>query len=277
MSELRPPEDDRLHIPGVGGWSRDKHHFLYRYMNAFTTAMRLKEWSGLHYVDLFAGAGIERIRGTGQLEWGSPLLAAQIPHPFDGLHLCELENASHQALEARIRRVRPGTFVQLLQGDANEEVHEVVAAIPAGALSLAFLDPPGLHLHFDTLRVLARKRTDLIIFFPDHLDALRNCQYVYQNDPNSNLDRVLGPNADWRLVLNETPQDRWAEALRNLYVGQIRTLGYRHFEYERISMKEHPLYLLVFCSRHEAGAEIWRAISQSKRDGQRTFDFKAPD
>jgi three-Cys-motif partner protein len=273
MRQLPRAEHDGLYVLEVGEWSRDKHHFLYRYMDAFTTAMRVKSWSGLHYIDLFAGSGIERIRGTGELEWGSPLLAAQIPHPFDGLHLCELNSTAYQALETRIARVAAGRRVQLLQGDANEKVQDIVRDIPRGTLSLAFLDPPGLHLHFDTLRVLARHRADLVIFFPDHLDALRNCQYVYEGDPNSNLDRVLGSEADWRSALKSSPQDGWAEVLRGLYVAQIRTLGYRHFEYERILMKQHPLYLLVFCSRHEAGAEIWRGTSQDKPDGQRTFDF----
>jgi hypothetical protein len=45
----------------VGPWSAAKHHFLRRYIDAFTTAMRAKGWRGLNYIDLFASAGIERI------------------------------------------------------------------------------------------------------------------------------------------------------------------------------------------------------------------------
>lgn len=51
------PTDDGLEISTVGEWSRDKHHFLSRYIDAFTNAMKKKGWSGLHYIDLFAGAG----------------------------------------------------------------------------------------------------------------------------------------------------------------------------------------------------------------------------
>ena len=60
--ELPEPEDDGLFIPDVGPWSRDKHHFLRRYLHAFTEAMKAKNWHSLHYIDLFAGAGIERLR-----------------------------------------------------------------------------------------------------------------------------------------------------------------------------------------------------------------------
>ena len=75
--ELPPPEDDGLPTASVKSWSRDKHHFLRRYIDAFTTSMKDKRWGGLHYIDLFAGPGIERLE-DGSLEWGSPLIAATI-------------------------------------------------------------------------------------------------------------------------------------------------------------------------------------------------------
>ena len=56
MFELPSPKDDDLYIPTVGEWSRDKHYFLMRYIDAFTTSMKNKKWQGLHYIDLFAGA-----------------------------------------------------------------------------------------------------------------------------------------------------------------------------------------------------------------------------
>jgi three-Cys-motif partner protein len=81
MPGLPQPQDDGLYIPEVGEWSSDKHYYLMRYMDAFTTSMRDK-WHGLHYIDLFAGAGIERLRESKALEWGSPMLAAQTRGPW---------------------------------------------------------------------------------------------------------------------------------------------------------------------------------------------------
>lgn len=276
MFELKPPEDDGLYIPEpVGGWARDKHYFLRRYIYAFTTSMKSKRWSSLHYIDLFAGPGIVRLQDSGDLDWGSPLIAAQTPNLFDGLHFCELEPQSYEALRQRVARIRLEKEPQILHGDANEKVGDIAAKIPTGSLSLAFLDPTGLHLDFETLRVLAVNRVDLIIFFPDHLDALRNCQYVYRDDPSSNLDRVLGPGANWRAALDQAPKRQWAEVLRELYCQQIQQLGYTYFEFERICAKGHPLYLLIFCSRHELAAGLWRRVSSKKPDKQRTFDFNA--
>lgn len=270
--ELPTPPADHLYTPRVGPWSADKHHFLRRYIDAFTTAMRKKKWAGLHYIDLFASAGIEEVQGHG-LDWGSPLIAAQSPTKFSRLHLCELEKASYDALVQRVAQFPQPQPPQILLGDANVVVDHVVQAISPGALSLAFLDPYGLHLNFETLRRLSRLNVDLIIFFPDHLDALRNLEFVYQDNPNSNLDRVLG--TSWRDELLAQPRDRWAEVLRQIYVRQIRTLGFTFFEYERISLRSGRfLYKLIFCSRSPAGAKIWRGISQRKADGQNTFGFE---
>lgn len=276
MFKLPPAEDDGLYITEVGEWSRDKHHFLLRYLDAFTTAMKDKGWTGLHYVDLFAGAGIERLQVSGRLEWGSPLITAQTPVPFTNLHLCDNDERKYEALCTRMSRYR--TDAQILHSDANEKVHEVVKAIPEGGLSLACLDPYGLHLQYKTLKILARKRMDLIIFFPDHLDALRNWQSVYKDNPDSNLDLVLGHGSDWRSQFEKYPADRRAQLLRDLYVERIKILGYQEFEYERICIKPgQPLYQLLFCSQHPVAARIWRRVAKKKPDGQNTFDFGPHD
>jgi three-Cys-motif partner protein len=272
MFELPPPKNDGLYVPTVGEWSHHKHWFLMRYIDAFTTSMKNKKWTGLHYIDLFAGAGMEKLRTSQELNWGSPMIAAKAPHRFDRLHLCEKSTRKYNALMARIAEIRPDS--QVLNGDANKKIHEIVREIPEGTLSLAFLDPYGLHLDYESLKVLSNIRADLIIFFPDHLDVLRNWERNYLENPDSNLDRCLGPGADWRSLFNEAPVEQRAEVLRKLYVDQLRTqLGYREFEYERISFKNHPLYILIFCSHHKLAAKLWRGTSRKKPNGQGTFPF----
>ena len=234
--------------------------------------MKNKRWSGLHYIDLFASAGIERLK-DGSLEWGSALIAAQAPNPFSRLHLCEKDAKRFAALQARVQRFPQPNPAHMVHGDANVAVSEVVAAIPPNTLSLAFLDPFGLHLNFETVRALSRRKVDLIIFFPDHLDALRNWEAVYHDNPNSNLDKFLGF-ADWRKTIEATAQSEWATALGKLYQDQIHTLGYTHFEEERISnSKGRFLYKLIFCTSSDAGIKIWRGVSLRKPGGQDTFEW----
>lgn len=149
----------------------------------------------------------------------------------------------------------------------------VVADIPLGALCLAFLDPYGLHLDFDTLAKLAKRRADLIIFFPDRLDVLRNVETYYFDNSQSNLDRVLGFGVNWREIWRETPRSLRAQRLRELYEAQLKQLGYRHFDHEPIPSSRRPLYKLIFCSKAKVAADIWRRTSLKKRGGQASFDF----
>ena len=108
-----------------------------------------------------------------------------------------------QALQKRITKTRPDS--QIVKGDANKEVHNITKEIRRGTLSLAFLDPYSLQIDFETLRVLAAKQADLIIFFPDRLDILRNWKHYYYSDLDSKLDRHLGLGSGWRPVLENAP------------------------------------------------------------------------
>ena len=65
MLELPEPSDDGLWYASAGDWYAHKHHFLRRYVDAFTTAMRKKQWAGLHYIDLFAGPGLVWLKDKG--------------------------------------------------------------------------------------------------------------------------------------------------------------------------------------------------------------------
>jgi three-Cys-motif partner protein len=270
MRSLSQPENDGLITPVVGHQSADKHYFLERYIDIFTTSMKGK-WS-LHFIDLFAGAGIERVEDSGQLQWGSPMLAAHATKPFERLHLCELDTEKYEALKSRIGRYRPDS--QILNGDANQLAKRIAAEIPSGSLSLAFLDPYGLQLDFSTIELLAGLRADLIIFFPDRLDILRNWKQYYYDNPSSNLDRYLGLGSNWRAILDATPPGQCAEALKTLYRTRLKEkLGYSVVEHERIPTTGRPLYYLIFCSRCNLGAKFWMEIARKKPDGQRTWDF----
>ena len=272
MFDLEKPTADGLPTPEVGGWSRDKHHFLRRYIDAFTTAMRPKRWSALNYIDLFAGPGLLQIKGKDEYEWGSPMIAAMC-NRFQEIHVCEM-NADHlETLRQRMSLLKPSARVFYYGSDANATVHELTKCLRPRSLSLAFLDSFGLDLPYATLQALANHRVDLIIFLPDFLDIVRNWEHVYQKQTNSKLDHFLGTGVDGRHQFNASPKDKLADVAHDLYVDQIRKLGYEYFHAERIAMGGTRLYRLVFCSRNSAGDRIWRGIAKKKPDGQMTWDY----
>lgn len=233
--------------------------------------MKKKGWSSLHYIDLFAGSGIERIKETDSLEWGSPLIAAQSPYPFTALHLCEIDIEKYNALELRAKKYHPN--VQLLRGDANEKIVEILQEIPTNSLSLVFIDSYGLDYEFETVKKLSSCRADLILFFPDRLDMIRNWEAYYYKNNESKLDRFLGPGADWRSILKNIPKDKYADKLLKLYEQQLCTLGYGYFDPKRIPVKGRPLYRLIFCCKNSTGLKLWHNISLKEPSRQRNFNF----
>ena len=74
-------ENDGLACPEVGSWAKDKYRLIALCDELFSSGMKNK-WNRL-YIDLYAGAGYGRIKGTSTVLKGSPVLALTVPSPFD--------------------------------------------------------------------------------------------------------------------------------------------------------------------------------------------------
>jgi len=267
------PSEDGLALLEVGRWVKQKHHFIGRYLEAFTAAMREK-WSEIHYVDLFAGAGFARNRDSAEVIAGSPILAATTKYPFTQLHLIERDAKNFEALRSRLERCCLLRSPQIIHGDTNERASEVFDTIPSRrTLTVTFADPYGLHFDFDTAKIVASRRSDLIVLLADNMDALRNWSAYYENNPDSSLDRFMGE-PGWREDFRRTVGVDRAEVMRNRYQKQLETLGYEYFAFERIHNDQaRDIYLLLYASRHKAGIKIWKGISSIDPSGQHRLGF----
>jgi hypothetical protein len=58
--------DDGLLCPEVGSWTETKHDYVSYYAKLFSSGMKRK-WGKRIYVDLYAGAGYNRIRDTSNI------------------------------------------------------------------------------------------------------------------------------------------------------------------------------------------------------------------
>lgn len=263
--------DDGMYMSEVGRWSKRKYHFLANYLDMFSTGMKNK-WPQRHYVDLFSGAGLARVREQDEILVGSPLIAARVKDPFTKLHLCEADTKKFEALQARLGREPLTTPPQLVHGDANQCIDEIIADIPQkGALTLVFADPYGLHFDFETVRKLAARKCDLIVLLADNMDALRNWSAYYQHNPNSNLDRFMGE-PGWRDVLKESASDKQAQNLRDRYCDRLRSAGFEHFGWERVvNDRKRDIYTLLFASGSPVGLRFWERASAIDEGGQRSL------
>jgi len=270
-------EDDGLPTwKNAGKWTEDKLYFWYRYLDITTTAMGEKPaWpGGLAYVDLFAGTGVCTLKRSGNRIPGSVLIAANMGKPFSAIIACERNPAHADACRKRLERTRVAERCHVLLGDCNELVDRVVSMIPSNALTLAFVDPPGLDVHFSTVETLAmRARTDFVVLFADGMDISRNAEHVYRKDPNSELDRFLGPDSGWRETLDNLANPNGLTRRRcfaDIYTSQLRRLlGYDYCEDNTIYDRAQPLYKLIYFSRHKRGLEFWRKAVKKQSSGQK--------
>jgi len=261
-------DDDGLHTPEVGAWAEDKYRIVALYDTLFSTGMKRK-WDARVYVDLYAGAGHAKIKGTNRVVRGSPLIALNVPYKFDKYIFCEESKRCINALKQRVHSQLPNVDVEFVHGDCNEKASDILAKIPDSngkrILSMCFIDPFNIGIHFDTVRCLSAKRMDFLIVLPTGMDAQRNqARYFEKNSPR--IARFLGK-PDWRKLLEvaEKQSIPFRQFLADLYVSQMTTLGYikvpvSKMKEVRSDDKMLPLYHLAFFSKSERGYAFWNKV-----------------
>jgi three-Cys-motif partner protein len=258
-------EDGRETLP-VGEWAEEKGRLLWYYCDLFATSMKGK-WDERVYIDLFAGAGKVRVRGTDKVLLGSPLLALIVRDPFNRYIFCEQEPIRLETLRHRVVE-RYSTFeVRYIEGDVNSQVSRILAEMPSYAtrhkvLGFCFADPYGLQdLKFSTIKGLAMRFMDFLILIPA-MDPQRAWEH-YLDPKNTTVDEFLG-NPDWRSEWQRGQPPEAPDAfVARFFDGQMKELGFRHGGIEdtvlvRSTSTNTPLYRLGFFSKHPLGGQFWR-------------------
>ena len=275
-------EDDGQPAGEVGRWVEEKYRRVGMYCELFATGMKAK-WDARVYIDLYAGSGYSRVRGTKQVLLGSPLTALSVPDQFDRYILCESDPTALSALRSRVGRHFPEADVRFVPGDVNSAVQTVIEEIPQHrteyrVLSFCFVDPFSLELKFDTLRRLGRDRAlDFLILLALGMDANRNLT-TYLRRESSRIDEFLDSEA-WR--------EQWAEAQREgenfmhflarRFADSMQGLGYlpttpAEMHPVRSDLKNLPLYYLASFSKHPLGKKFWKEVQKYSSD-QYGFDL----
>lgn len=261
-------EDDGLHTPEVGPWAEEKYRIVSLYDSLFSTGMKNK-WGARVYIDLYAGAGHAKIEGTNRIVRGSPLIALNVPYRFDKYVFCEENKRCINALKQRVRTQFSNVDVEFIHGDCNQKASDILAKIPDSnnkrILSLCFIDPFNIGIHFDTVKCLSSKRMDFLIVLPTGMDATRN-QTRYFDKKSSQIARFLG-RPDWRKLLEQAEKQGilFRQFLADLYASQMATLGYIKVSVSKMKEvrsddKKQFLYHLAFFSKSERGYEFWDKV-----------------
>ncbi|PJF32146.1 MAG: hypothetical protein CUN51_00515 [Candidatus Thermofonsia Clade 1 bacterium] len=257
-----------------GLWAKDKLRILEAYMDAFSTAMRNKNWCAFHYVDIMAGSGKNRIRETGEILLGSPLIALDQPI-FTKYFFCEADSETFEALERRVAAHPRGAMAKLYNADSNAVIAEICSQINEvdrnhgktwGSLNLAFIDPEGPEdVHWSTVARLAEvNRMDMIINVPTN-----GINRLFGRNTFEHVDAFFGTD-EWRQDIRK--EDDAAIKRRHwldLYKRRLRPYGYTVESTEDVTAlrefiarnsRDAQLYTLTFASKHPLGDELWAGV-----------------
>lgn len=251
------PVDDGLPMRVSQDYARYKLRALELYIQITNHAMRDK-WQNRAFIDLQAGPGKNRIGSD--IVLGSPLIAVTAPHAANRFYFNEMDMSLANALLMRVSGVGGAT---VLSQDMNTVVHNLSREVKSNrptSLNIAFMDPEGLELSWETVASVAQiPRTDLIINF--------SSQGVLRNHGAGNyqvIDSFFG-STEWKVVFDRN-RSQPRRALIDFYLDRLKAFGYRTdvdpdlppAEIVAKNSRNSEIYSIIFASKHDLGAKFWR-------------------
>ncbi|HET9177541.1 MAG TPA: three-Cys-motif partner protein TcmP [Terriglobia bacterium] len=234
---------DGLPVRSSGVWAEEKLYYLRRYMDIFSNGMKKKWGDKLYYVDLFAGPGRCRVRGSDKEFDGSPLIALN-DFDFANYYFFESEPACVGALDARAKTRAPNKLDKwrIIPGDCNDKIEEV--KLPSEGLGVAFIDPTGIsQIPFETVRKLTvDRKIDLIINFPEGMGIRMNLHQYTDTEMNA-LTRFVGSER-WktRYPQSTTSFDQVCSEIAKEYLANLESLGYRSLDSDWIPVRTDQMH-----------------------------------
>ncbi|HTU50923.1 MAG TPA: three-Cys-motif partner protein TcmP [Acidobacteriaceae bacterium] len=275
-------DDDGLTSPEVGRWAEEKYRLISLYAELFSKGMKDK-WDKRVYIDLYAGAGFSRIRGTSIILRGSPALALAVSHPFDKYIFCEEDSDQLETLKFRTNRMAPDIDVSYVSGSCDEHAEDICSCIPRYSqgntvLCLCLVDPFDFGIKFETIRKLAASFTDFLVLLAIGMDANRNYKH-YVDGNSTKIDEALG-NSEWRERWKNLGARRkeFRHFLAAEFSKSMESLDYLRQNLDQMKLvrsddKNLPLYYLALFSRHPTANRFWKEVLKYGTD-QPSFSWE---
>ena len=267
----------------VGPWAEQKLNALEKYLKYYNTALKKQPFTRV-YIDAFAGSPMARIRRAADAPEPSPFfdveddsIAQEEFIQGSPLRALNIEAGLHQHYFFDLDETRVATIAELANGrndvvsqvgDCNPLIQKLAPTLKRWNIrGVAFLDPYGAHLHWDTVRALAATGTmEVIINFPVAMAINRLIKRDGKIPPSwsEQLDHCFGTEA-WRDVSYATETNLFGEqvisknsnnsdALLGLYLTRLREIFPYVSEPHLIrNTKNVPLYYLIWAGPHELG------------------------
>jgi three-Cys-motif partner protein len=280
---------DGLVARDSGHWAKAKLEFLDLYLPSALTALENKV-AGRHYIDLFAGPGMNVGRDDGENFVGSPLRALKAASKSKtgrGFTHAVFVNKDPRHAEALQRRIDvlyqrgqaaiSRANVRNLCEDANVVLPELLGSIPANDYVFVFADIQSpSHWPWSSVAALrlAHQKVDFCVLFPVDMGLKRLAPY----DPQERarwvriLDSFFGSNEWARLVdelrITDAQSGRLREAFLKLYLEGLQSLWGTGSAFSIGALRRrgnHMLYELLFASRAALAHRIARSAAKGMR------------
>jgi three-Cys-motif partner protein len=238
------------------------------YVDIFTNVAK-KNRDNVVYIDLLAGPGFNRLEDLNLTIAGSPLIAKLAPRitkggkskSFDKMILVDNATSNCRSLE----RIIDAT---ILCDDCNsEEVHSEIqrSMQPRSSLYLAFVDPEGTEVHWNTMKKLFRLPGDLIINYPWSgvarlVGGFQGPSGKSKKRMGERLDRFFG-DSGWR----DASKDSLADWLYRYYLDRLRRCRNEIVEF-CISMVGGAQYRILIANKRTRRGSPWLEAVRELRD-----------
>ncbi len=202
-----------------GAWTETKLRIVREYLTSYLTAMKKQKFE-LYYIDAFAGSGYRATKkldddrqtqlafdaafdgDAEQFIQGSAIQVLQLNQFFHGYVFIEMSTKKitrlREHLDTDFKHL--SSRVQVITGNANEEILRICRAWPVNRRAVMFLDPFGMQIEWATLQAIAKtQRIDLWWLFPLSVGILRLLKRNGQipADWAARVDSTLGT-LEWR-------------------------------------------------------------------------------
>jgi len=268
---------DGLTTPEIGMWGLKKYKLFGAYCNIFTSGMKLK-WNQRVYIDLFAGAGVAKIKNDGRVLETSALIASGLPNKFTKYIICEENQDNFSALKSRFINKTENTLnCEFVQGDSNRNVDKIIDLIPkeSSTLNFCFVDPFSLNIEFETIKKIASTRkVDFLILLALQMDANRNLVY-YIDEESDKVDKFIG-NKNWREPFRNggIPKKDFIKYLADAYDSNMSSIGYKvnpNLKFKIENTVNMPIYYLAFYSKSDVGNDFYKKVETMQNNQGKLF------
>ncbi|MGC4367847.1 three-Cys-motif partner protein TcmP, partial [Hydrogenophaga sp. R2] len=245
---------------------------LTKYLDG--TREAAKRWPRRAFIDPFCGPGRIQVEGENftrdggaVLAWRQSLLRGA---PFSHVLVGDKVDDRVHACSARLQAL--GAPVTGFVGPATVTVPQMITALPSSTLCTVYLDPYNLEfLSFDIIRRLAVLPTvDFAVHF-SVMDLVRNVEFAFEDNPR--FDEAA---PGWRQAVDVRQLSKEA-ARREFFEYWLKLVAGLGFQFSKAmplvkNDSKHPIYRLVFFSRHDLPNRIWGDVAKPAGQGEFNFD-----